>query len=148
MTCPLCGCFDVLGWVRAKGVTLRPGPAYMLRGLFENPGKYLEVGDWCDDFGISESTLRQWMRKKRLPAPARWLVMSKALNAATLIHQNPHRSILRLAHDLGYADHTAVIKLLGSQFGITATGARNRLSPEVLLERWWEKQQAKRVAHA
>lgn len=150
MSCPLCGshAFDVLGWLERKHVHLRPGTAYVLRHLIENPTRYAGIADLAADFGFCPTRLRFWMRKKNLPPPARWLHLARALHYARLLHERRDHSVYRVSVSVGFSDHSSLSRLLTAQFGITATEAKEGIPPEVLMERWWEKEQSrKRVPH-
>jgi methylphosphotriester-DNA--protein-cysteine methyltransferase len=137
--------FDVLGWLPAP-VHLKPATASVLRRMFEDPLRYAGLSDLGADFGIPVGTLRWWMRKKSLPTPSHWLQAARALRVAETISASPQRSIFRIGRDLGFSDHTAVVRLLRRQFGLTAREAREGLPPEVLMDRWWER--SRRNVHA
>jgi len=140
-SCPCCGAFPVIEWLEGKGVRLRPAPAYVLRHVFENPGRYHDWSDVLEDLGLSGSSTRFWMRKKSLPAPSQWLVLVRALHAARALHERRDTPVVRIAWDLGFGDHSAVTHLLNRAFGINSTAIRALPEFDVgeLMELWWSR---------
>jgi methylphosphotriester-DNA--protein-cysteine methyltransferase len=136
-SCARCRAFPVLDWLATKSVYLRPAPAYLVRHVFEHPAQYREWGEVLAALSLSAATPTMWMKKKRLPAPGRWLQAARALRAVAAIRTHPELTIQRIAIEIGYDDHSGISHAVSRSFGIRASDCRQRLDPVVLMDAWW-----------
>lgn len=139
--CECCGqrqAFDVLGWLDAKGIRLKPGPAYALRYLFEHADEITSVEEWCEDVRVNGSTLRWQTRKKGLPAPIAWVSAARGLVIAADLRAEPRSSVAVIAWMAGFGDHSAVAHHLRRTFGTTASTIRTGSVTDLdLMEHWY-----------
>lgn len=127
---------DVVDWLGLRGVRLTPMTAHMIRQIFARAGDFREVVPLLREMGNPESSARFRCRKKRLPSPGRWLHVARALDTAFRIQADPERPLLGLAHDLGYADHSALSNQMHRIFRLRPGAIRRTLGWEWLLDRW------------
>ena len=134
---------DVLEWLALRGVRLTPMTAHLIGQIFSHASRYNEVVPLLRDLGNPESSARFRCRKKRLPSPGRWLHVARALRAAFRIQAEPNRSLLALAHELGYSDHSALSNQMQRVFRLRPGEIRKVLGWEWLLDRWLVAEAAK-----
>ena len=127
---------DVVEWLGLRGVRLTPVTAHLIRQIFARAPNFHEIVPLLREMGNPESSARFRCRKKRLPSPGRWLHAARALNAAFRIQAEQGRSLLRIAQDLGYADHSALSNQMLRVFRLRPGAVRRILGWEPLLDRW------------
>lgn len=127
---------DVVEWLMLRGIRLTPTTAHMIRQIFLRAADYREVVPLLRDMGNPESSARFRCRKKRLPSPGRWLHAARALSTAFRIQSAPDRSLLSLAHEAGYGDHSALSNQMQRVFRMRPGEIRKVLGWEWLLDRW------------
>lgn len=127
---------DVVEWLAMRGTRLTPMTAHLIRQIFARAPDHSEVVPLLREMGNPESSARFRCRKKRLPSPGRWLHVARALRAAFRIQAEPDRPLLGLAHELGYADHSALSNQMQRIFRLRPGEIRKVLGWEWLLDRW------------
>ncbi len=135
---------DVVEWMGLRGVRLTPVTAHLIRQIFARASDYQEIVPLLREMGNPESSARFRCRKKRLPSPGRWLHAARALNAAFRIQSDQGRSLLRIAQELGYADHSALSNQMLRVFRLRPGAVRKILGWEALLDRWIAAEAGKR----
>lgn len=134
---------DVVEWLALRGTRLTPVTAHLIRQIFTHAISYPEIVPLLRDLGNPESSARFRCRKKRLPSPGRWLHAARALRTAFRIQAEPGRSLLALAHELGYADHSALSNQMHRIFRLRPGEIRRVLGWEWLLDRWLTAESSK-----
>ena len=76
------------------------------------------------------------LHKRLLPTPSRWYQAARALHTVLRIQSEPRTSLLRIAHELGYADHSALSQLVYRSFRVRPGTIRGTLGWEWLMHRW------------
>ena len=127
---------DVVEWLSLRGIRLTPMTAELIRQIFARAPAHREIVPLLREMGNPESSARFRCRKKRLPSPGRWLHAARALGTAFRMQAEPGRPLLRLAHELGYADHSALSNQMLRVFRMRPGEVRRILGWEGLLDRW------------
>lgn len=127
---------DVVEWLSLRGTRLTPMTAELIRQIFAHASEHHEIVSLLREMGNPESSARFRCRKKRLPSPGRWLHAARALNTAFRMQAEPSRPLLQLAHELGYADHSALSNQMLRVFRMRPGAVRRILGWEWLLDRW------------
>lgn len=131
---------QVVEWLGLRGYRLRPVILELIYHLVRLAPRHAEVGPLLAEIGSAQSTTRFRMRKKGLPAPSRWLAATRALHAALRLQAAPNLSMTDLAHDLGFADHSALSHLVWRAFRVRPRDLRHVLGWEWLLDRWLQQE--------
>lgn len=131
---------DVVEWLSVCGLRLSPLVASLVLQIVTLAPRHPSLTGLLDEVGIPETSARFRMNKKRLPPPSRWYQAARALYAALRIQAEPETCLLRLAHGLGYADHSALSQLVYRSFGVRPGVVRGTLGWEWLMERWIRRQ--------
>lgn len=127
---------DVVEWLRLQGVRMNPNIAELVERIFALAPEHADLFRVLACCGIAQTTARFRMHKKGLPTPGRWFQAARALHAALRLQAEPEVPTTRLAHDMGFADHSALIHLLRRSFGLGSHEIRDTLGWEWLLHRW------------
>jgi AraC-like DNA-binding protein len=131
---------DVVSWLGLYGVKLSPLVSSLVLQIVALAPTHDHLTSLLAAAGVPETSARFRMHKKRLPAPSRWYQAARALHAALRIQAEPQTCLMRLAHTLGYADHSALSQLVHRSFGVRPGMIRGTLGWEWLLERWTRAQ--------
>lgn len=127
---------DVVEWLGLCGVRLSPLVAHLVEQLFRYAPLHQDLTGLLERIGVAETSARFRMQKKRLPPPSRWFQAARALHAALRIQAEPDTPLLRIAHQLGYSDHSALSQLVHRAFRVRPSAIRGTLGWEWLLARW------------
>jgi AraC-like DNA-binding protein len=131
---------DVVEWLGLYGLRLSPLVSSLLLQIVANAHRHDSLTALLSSAGVPETSARFRMHKKRLPAPSRWFQVARALHAALRIQGEPRTCLMRLAHTLGYSDHSALSQLVNRAFGVRPGMVRGTLGWEWLMERWMRLQ--------
>lgn len=127
---------DVVEWLHLRRLRLSPMVASLLREIFLNAADQPDLTTLLAHVGMAESSARFRLHKRLLPTPSRWFQVARALHTALRIQAAPGTSLLRLAHDFGYADHSALSQLVYRAFRVRPGAVRGTLGWEWLMHRW------------
>lgn len=127
---------DVVDWLLLRGLRLQPTLAHQIAQIFTRAPEHHEISSLLRATRTPESSTRFRFHKKGLPSPSRWLQAARAVHAAMRLQAAPHRPLLAVAFDLGYADHSALCHQLYRTFGLRSSSLRSALGWEWLLDRW------------
>lgn len=127
---------EVVDWLGRYGVRLSPLVATLVSQIVGLAPRCENLGTLLAAVGVPETSARFRMSKKRLPPPSRWFQAARALHAALAIQAEPEVSLLRIAHRLGYADHSALSQLVHRSFRVRPGAIRGTLGWEWLMARW------------
>jgi len=131
---------EVVDWLGMRGLRLSPLVASLVMQIVALAPYHVNLTALLEAVGIPETSARFRMNKKRLPPPSRWFQAARALHAALRIQAEPESGLLRIAHRLGYADHSALSQLVYRSFRVRPGAIRGTLGWEWLLERWIDVQ--------
>ncbi|MBW3628001.1 MAG: hypothetical protein KY464_01775 [Gemmatimonadetes bacterium] len=131
---------DVIEWLNLYGVRLSPLVSSLILQIVSMAPHHDSLTELLSVVGTPETSARFRMNKKRLPPPSRWYQAARALHAALRIQGEPQTCLMRLAHTLGYADHSALSQLVYRAFGVRPGVVRGTLGWEWLMERWLRSQ--------
>lgn len=90
----------------------------------------------CCCAASTNAAVRLRFRRAGLAPPVRWVLLGRALRAATYVQQHPASSFERAAHDLGLADQSVLSRLLVRAFGARPSVVRGALGWEWMVVRW------------
>ena len=127
---------DVIEWLTFVGVRLSPSTSSLVRSIFTLAESHMDLRSLLKEAGIPESTARFQLNKRLLPSPSRWFQLARALHVALRIQAQPDVSLLRIALEQGYSDHSALCHQLRRTFHIRPSALRRLLGWEWLLGRW------------
>lgn len=127
---------DVVEWAQMRGVGFSAGTAMLVERIVTLAPRFPELTGLLKEVGVAETSARFRMQKKRLPPPSRWFQAARALHAALEMQSRSEVPLLKLAHELGYSDHSALSQLVYRAFGVRPSGIRGTLGWEWLLDRW------------
>jgi AraC-like DNA-binding protein len=127
---------DVTEWLGLCGLRLSPALAHLIQQMFAQAHHVDEVTELLRRMGESETSARFRLRKKRLPSPRRWFQAARALRIALRVQARPGTSLMEIAFELGYADHSAISQIVQRTFGLRPNKLRGTLGWEWLLDRW------------
>lgn len=126
---------DVMEWIHLRGVFLSPMLSHLVREIVARAPRHSELGDLLAEIRVPETSTCSRFRKRGLPAPNRWHQIARALHAALRIQAEPEKSLLRIAGELGYSDHSALSQQIHRAFGVRPGVLRGMLGWEWLMER-------------
>lgn len=136
---------DVVEWLRLRGLPLDSRCAAIVRGMVNAAANTDDLDAALWSVGETPDSARKYLnnvkRKKRkhLPPAQDTFRLARALYVVLRVQDHPTTSLLRIAHDLGYSDHSSVSRQLDGVFGLRPSEVRHALGWEWLLERWVKK---------
>jgi AraC-like DNA-binding protein len=110
--------------------------ASLLREIFARAATSPDLSTLLAQVGMAESSARFRLHKRLLPTPSRWFQAARALHSVMRVQAEPNRSLLRIAHEFGYADHSALSQLVHRSFRVRPGAVRGTLGWEWLMHRW------------
>ena len=129
---------DIVEWLRLRNVPVGPVLGHVIQQMFALAHEYAEVTDLLRTIGEPETSARFRFRKKGLPSPRRWLQAARALQIAMRLQAEPRTSLMEVALELGYSDHSAISQAIMRTFRLRPGKLRETLGWEWLLDRWLE----------
>lgn len=136
LTCPDSLADDVVDWLLMRRVRLTPAIASLIREIFLRAREVPDLTTLLADANLAESSARFRLHKRLLPTPSRWFQLARAVHTVLRLQADPQKPLLKIAHDFGYADHSALSQLVYRAFGIRPGAIRGTLGWEWLLYRW------------
>jgi methylphosphotriester-DNA--protein-cysteine methyltransferase len=127
---------DVVEWLALRRLRLSPMVASLLREIFARAAASPDLSTLLAQVGMAESSARFRLHKRLLPTPSRWFQAARALHSVMRVQAEPNRSLLRIAHEFGYADHSALSQLVHRSFRVRPGAVRGTLGWEWLMHRW------------
>lgn len=127
---------DVVAWLALRRLRLSPMVASLLREIFARAPTSPDLSTLLAEVGMAESSARFRLHKRLLPTPSRWFQAARALHSALRVQAEPSTCLLRIAHEFGYADHSALSQLVYRSFRIRPGAVRGTLGWEWLMNRW------------
>nr|PZN77486.1 MAG: hypothetical protein DIU57_16500 [Pseudomonadota bacterium] len=127
---------DVVEWLSLRGLRIPPQVAEVVRQIFCRAVQHAELRGLLQSIKASPSTIRKWFRTHGLPSPSCCHDAARALSAALRLQRDQGLSVLTIALELGYADHSALSHQMVRLFGLRPRVIRERLGWEWLLDRW------------
>jgi AraC-like DNA-binding protein len=127
---------DVVDWLSLRRLRLSPAVASLLGEIFTHAPTAPDLSTLLGRVGMAESSARFRLHKRLLPTPSRWFQAARALHSVIRVQAEPGTSLLRIAHDFGYTDHSALSQLVYRAFQIRPGAVRGTLGWEWLMHRW------------
>ena len=127
---------DVIDWLALRRLRITPVIGSLLREIFFHAPTVRDLSTLLSQVGMAESSARFRLHKRLLPTPSRWFQAARALHTALRIQAEPRTPLLRIAHELGYADHSALSQLVYRAFRVRPGAIRGTLGWEWLMHRW------------
>lgn len=128
---------DVVDWLALRRLRLSPMVSSLLREIFAHAPAYPDLAALLCGVGMAESSARFRLHKRLLPTPSRWFQAARALHTVLRVQAEPQTCLLRIAHDFGYADHSALSQLIYRAFRVRPGAVRGTLGWEWLMHRWF-----------
>jgi AraC-like DNA-binding protein len=116
---------------------IRPPVAELIREIVARSGEFGEVGPLLESMGHAERTARTWFLRAGVPGPGKWLAVSHAVRAALRLQAEEGSSLLSLAVECGYSDHSSLSRQSLRLFGVRPGAIRRTLGWEWLIDRWF-----------
>lgn len=101
-----------------------------------------DVGKLLAERGLAERTVRTWFQRAGVPGPGKWLAAAHAVRAALRLQAHAGASLLALAVECGYSDHSSLSRQCLRLFGVRPGAIRGTLGWEWLLDRWLRRAMA------
>lgn len=136
LTCPDSLADDVVEWLALRRLRLSPTVASLLREIFARASSAPDLTTLLGEVGMAESSARFRLHKRLLPTPSRWFQAARALHSVIRVQADPKTCLLRIAHEFGYADHSALSQLVYRSFQVRPGAVRGTLGWEWLMHRW------------
>lgn len=127
---------DVVEWLSLRRLRLSPTVSSLLREIFAHAATEPDLSSLLARVGLAESSARFRLHKRLLPTPSRWFQAARALHTALRVQASPELPLLRIAHEFGYADHSALSQLIFRAFRLRPGAIRGTLGWEWLMHRW------------
>jgi AraC-like DNA-binding protein len=127
---------DVEEWLELRGLRVNAEMSRLVRRIVDRAPRFTEVTGLLRSLGESDSTVRAWFHARALPPPGQWLAAARALHAALRLQAEPRTSMLTVAVEAGYSDHSTLSRQVQNLFGVRPGRIRGTLGWEWLLERW------------
>lgn len=127
---------DVVEWLGLRRLRLSPTVASLLREIFTHAPGHPDLTTLLAGVGMAESSARFRLHKRLLPTPSRWFQVARALHCALRVQAEPRTSLLHIAHEFGFADHSALSQLIFRAFQVRPGVVRGTLGWEWLMHRW------------
>ena len=127
---------DVVEWLALRHLRLSPTVSSLLREIFAHAAAQPDLSTLLSRVGLPESSARFRLHKRLLPTPSRWFQAARALHCALRVQASPDVPLMRIAHEFGYADHSALSQLVYRSFRVRPGVIRGTLGWEWLMHRW------------
>ena len=127
---------DVVEWLTLRHLRLSPTVSSLLREIFAHAASQPDLSTLLTRVGLPESSARFRLHKRLLPTPSRWFQAARALHCALRVQASPDAPLMRIAHEFGYADHSALSQLVYRSFRVRPGAVRGTLGWEWLMHRW------------
>ncbi len=127
---------EVEEWLTLRQPTLAPGIVRLIREIVAFAPGYAEVGELLARVGRAERTVRTWFHEAGIPGPGKWLAAAHAVYAALRLQRDGRASLLTIAVESGYSDHSSLSRQSLRLFGVRPGGIRGTLGWEWLVDRW------------
>jgi AraC-like DNA-binding protein len=128
---------QMLEWVVLRCPELRSPVMDVIREILARSAEFGEVGPLLETMGHAERTARTWFLRAGVPGPGKWLAVSHAIRAALRLQAEEGASLLSLAVECGYSDHSSLSRQSLRLFGVRPGAIRRTLGWEWLMDRWF-----------
>ena len=127
---------EVERWLPSRLPRLPPAVGHLVAVIFREAPSGWEVGKLLLERGHPERTVRTWFQRAGVPGPGKWLAVAHAVRAALRLQAYSGASLLALAVECGYSDHSSLSRQCLRLFGVRPGAIRGTLGWEWLLDRW------------
>jgi AraC-like DNA-binding protein len=123
-------------WLTVRGVAPPPMLRSLIVDIFRQAPSYPRLHGLLQALGRPERTVRNWFQRAELPGPGAWLAAAHAVYAALRLQRERQTSLLTIAVECGYSDHSSLSRQAVRLFGARPGEIRQTLGWEGLLDRW------------
>jgi AraC-like DNA-binding protein len=123
-------------WLTVRGVAPPPELRGLIVDIFRQAPSYPRLHGLLQSLGRPERTVRNWFQRAGLPGPGSWLAAAHAVYAALRLQRERQTSLLTIAVECGYSDHSSLSRQAVRLFGARPGEIRQTLGWEGLLDRW------------
>jgi AraC-like DNA-binding protein len=123
-------------WLTVRGVAPPPPLRSLIVDIFRQAPSYPRLHGLLQALGRPERTVRNWFQRAELPGPGAWLAAAHAVYAALRLQRERQTSLLTIAVECGYSDHSSLSRQAVRLFGARPGEIRQTLGWEGLLDRW------------
>ena len=123
-------------WLTVRGVAPPPMLRSLIVDIFRQAPSYPRLHGLLQALGRPERTVRNWFQREGLPGPGAWLAAAHAVYAALRLQRERQTSLLTIAVECGYSDHSSLSRQAVRLFGARPGEIRQTLGWEGLLDRW------------
>lgn len=136
ITCPADLATDLVEWLPLCGVRVSPDCMPLVREVVRRATAHRSVRDLLHEIGESEHNVRKRLHGRGLPAPSSWFAAARAIQAALRLQSDAAHTLLDVALELGYSDHSTLSRQMVRLFGLRPGVVRELLGWEPLTYRW------------
>jgi AraC-like DNA-binding protein len=123
-------------WLAVRGVDPPPPLRNLILDIFRQAPSHPRLHGLLQSLGRPERTVRNWFQRAGLPGPGAWLAAAHAVYAALRLQRERQTSLLTIAVECGYSDHSSLSRQAVRLFGARPGEIRQTLGWEGLLDRW------------
>jgi AraC-like DNA-binding protein len=123
-------------WLTVRGVAPPPMLRSLIVDIFRQAPSHPRLHGLLQALGRPERTVRNWFQRAELPGPGAWLAAAHAVYAALRLQRERQTSLLTIAVECGYSDHSSLSRQAVRLFGARPGEIRQTLGWEGLLDRW------------
>jgi AraC-like DNA-binding protein len=123
-------------WLAVRGVDPPAPLRSLILDIFRQAPSHPRLHGLLQSLGRPERTVRNWFQRAGLPGPGAWLAAAHAVYAALRLQRERQTSLLTIAVESGYSDHSSLSRQAVRLFGARPGEIRQTLGWEGLLDRW------------
>jgi AraC-like DNA-binding protein len=127
---------DLEDWLAVRGVDPPAPLRSLILDIFRQAPSHPRLHGLLQSLGRPERTVRNWFQRAGLPGPGAWLAAAHAVYAALRLQRERQTSLLTIAVECGYSDHSSLSRQAVRLFGARPGEIRQTLGWEGLLDRW------------
>ncbi|HEX6535325.1 MAG TPA: helix-turn-helix domain-containing protein [Gemmatimonadaceae bacterium] len=127
---------DLVEWLPLCGVRVPPECVPLVREVVRRASAHRSVGELLHEIGESEHNARKRLHGRGLPSPSSWFQAARAIQAALRLQADAEHTLLDVALELGYSDHSTLSRQMVRLFGLRPGVVRELLGWEPLTYRW------------
>lgn len=130
---------DVAEWLTIRQVIPPPQVVRLIADIFRCAPTCNRTGELWTRLRMSKRTLRGLFQRAGMPPPCEWLAVARALRAVLRLQAERTQSLLSIALDTGYSDHSALSRQILRLFDTRPLLVRHTVGWEWFLDRWMRK---------
>ncbi len=136
MTTPHDLATDLIEWLQLHALPLPSQVISLIHTLVGAAYDEISLGAFLGQKNLSERTVRSWFTACGLPGPGSWFTLARLLPAVLDIQREPRVSLLTIALESGYSDHSTLSHQTTRLLGIRPGMIRGTIGWEWLMMRF------------